>query len=84
MDKTHILERKQSEYVIMYIYSKIIRIEPLFNFSMQFFFSYFVLILYFIFSYVPFQEKYSKIMYAVQEASEHGKTGADCADKYPW
>jgi hypothetical protein len=48
------------------------------------FYCYFVLTLYFIFSYVPFQEKYSKIMYAVQEASEHGKTGADCADKYPW
>lgn len=35
-------------------------------------------------SYVPFEEKYSKIMYAVQEASEFGKTGAECAEKYSW
>jgi len=34
---------------------------------------------------VPFSEKYSKIMYAVQEASEYGK-GEDnvCAHKYSW
>lgn len=35
-------------------------------------------------SYVPFEEKYSKIMYAVQEASDFGKTGAECATQYPW
>jgi len=38
----------------------------------------------FSFSYVPFEEKYSKIMYAVQEASEYGKTGSECAVQYPW
>jgi len=35
-------------------------------------------------AYVPFEEKYSKIMYAVQEASEYGKTGSECAVQYPW
>merc|ERR1719454_492075 len=36
-------------------------------------------------SIVPFSEKYSKIMYAVQEASEYGKQAdAVCANKYSW
>jgi hypothetical protein len=35
-------------------------------------------------SVVPFSEKYSKVMYAVQEASEYGKTGADCSEMYQW
>lgn len=36
-------------------------------------------------SIVPFSEKYSKIMYAVQEASEYGKNAENtCADKYIW
>jgi len=35
-------------------------------------------------SIVPFSEKYSKIMYTVQEASEYGKTGAACSDRYQW
>merc|ERR1711874_943264 len=36
-------------------------------------------------SIVPFSEKYSKIMYAVQEASEYGKQeNAVCANKYNW
>jgi len=35
-------------------------------------------------SIVPFDEKYSRIMYGVQEAAEHGKTGAVCAEKYNW
>jgi hypothetical protein len=33
---------------------------------------------------VPFEEKYSKIMYAVQEASDFGKTGAECSQQYSW
>ena len=37
------------------------------------------------FRIVPFSEKYSKIMYAVQEASEYGKQAdAVCANKYSW
>lgn len=37
------------------------------------------------FRIVPFSEKYSKIMYAVQEASEYGKQeNAVCANKYNW
>ena len=37
------------------------------------------------FRIVPFSEKYSKIMYAVQEASEYGKqSDAVCAEKYSW
>lgn len=35
-------------------------------------------------SYVPFEEKYTKIMYAVQEASEFGKTGKMCKEQYTW
>jgi hypothetical protein len=35
-------------------------------------------------SVVPFDEKYSKIMYGVKEAAEHGKTGDECSAKYAW
>jgi len=33
---------------------------------------------------VPFQDKYAKIMYAVKEAADYGKTGSDCSAQYTW
>jgi len=35
-------------------------------------------------SVFPFQEKYAKIMYAIEEASEYGLTGEDCGKKFTW
>jgi len=35
-------------------------------------------------SVVPFDEKYSKIMYGVKEAADYGKTGEECSAKYTW
>jgi len=35
-------------------------------------------------SVVPFEDKYAKVMYAVKESSDFGKTGADCSAEYPW
>jgi len=35
-------------------------------------------------SVIPFDEKYAKVMYAVKESADFGKTGADCSAEYPW
>jgi len=35
-------------------------------------------------SVIPFEDKYAKIMYAVKESSDFGKSGSDCSAEYPW
>ena len=37
----------------------------------------------FLFS-MDFQDKYATVMLSIEEAVEHGKSGALCADKYQW
>lgn len=36
------------------------------------------------FSFIPFEEKYTKIFNAMTEASEYGKQGTECSAQYTW
>ena len=33
---------------------------------------------------IEFEERYSKTMFAIQEAAEFGKSGVECAGAYKW
>jgi hypothetical protein len=33
---------------------------------------------------MDFQERYSKTMFAIQEAAEFGKSGSECGNAYKW
>lgn len=32
----------------------------------------------------PFEDKYKRVMHAVNEAKDHGMSGEDCSSKYKW
>jgi len=33
---------------------------------------------------MDFQDRYSKTMFAIQEAADFGKTGSECSAAYKW